>query len=64
MPDSNGGDTRALVIAGWLTGINFGVELGVGIWLGSIAVLSDAVQSDYGGAEHDQGRHEHGHHGR
>lgn len=45
MPAADGGDTRALVITGWLTGIYFGVELGIGIWLGSVAVLSDAFHT-------------------
>ena len=41
-----GGDhTRALAIAGWLTGIYFFVELAVGIWTGSVAVLSDAFHT-------------------
>ena len=42
MPSREGANTRALKIAGWLTGIYFFVELGIGIWTGSIAVLSDA----------------------
>ncbi len=36
---------RALRIAGWLTGIYFLVELGIGIWTGSVAVLSDAFHT-------------------
>ena len=36
---------RALLIAGWLTGIYFFVELGIGIWTGSVAVLSDAFHT-------------------
>ena len=36
---------RALRIAGWLTGIYFFVELGIGIWTGSVAVLSDAFHT-------------------
>ena len=39
------GTTRALVISGWLTGIYFGVELAIGIWTGSVAVLSDAFHT-------------------
>lgn len=39
------GDRRALVISGWLTGIYFIVELGIGIWTGSIAVISDAFHT-------------------
>ena len=38
-------NTRALRIAGWLTGIYFFVELGIGIWTGSVAVLSDAFHT-------------------
>lgn len=38
-------DRRALVISGWLTGIYFVVELGIGLWSGSIAVLSDAFHT-------------------
>ena len=30
---------RALVISAWLTGVYFLVELAVGLWTGSIAVL-------------------------
>ena len=36
---------RALRIAAWLTGIYFFVELGIGIWTGSVAVLSDAFHT-------------------
>lgn len=39
------GDRRALVISGWLTGLYFVVELGIGLWTGSIAVLSDAFHT-------------------
>ena len=47
MVSDGGGDgaTRALVISGWLTGIYFGIELGIGIWTGSVAVLSDAFHT-------------------
>ncbi len=47
MMPSGGGDanTRALVISGWLTGVYFLVELGIGIWTGSVAVLSDAFHT-------------------
>ena len=38
-------NTRALRIAGWLTGTYFFVELGIGIWTGSVAVLSDAFHT-------------------
>lgn len=36
---------KALVISAWLTGIYFVIELIVGIWTGSIAVLSDAFHT-------------------
>src|SRR3546814_1829312 len=39
------GDRRALVISGWLTGLYFFVELGVGIWTRSVAVISDAFHT-------------------
>lgn len=39
------GDTKALIITGWLTGIYFIVELGIGLWTGSIAVISDAFHT-------------------
>ena len=39
------GDRRALVISGWLTGIYFVIELGIGIWTGSVAVISDAFHT-------------------
>ncbi len=38
-------DSRVLRITGWLTGIYFMVELAVGIWTGSIAVISDAFHT-------------------
>lgn len=41
MPSSG----RALVISAWLTGIYFVIELIVGLWTGSIAVLSDAFHT-------------------
>ncbi len=37
--------TRALAITGWLTGIYFVVELGIGVWTGSVAVISDAFHT-------------------
>ena len=36
---------RALVISAWLTGVYFVIELVVGLWTGSIAVLSDAFHT-------------------
>lgn len=36
---------RALTISGWLTGIYFVIELGVGLWTGSVAVISDAFHT-------------------
>jgi cobalt-zinc-cadmium efflux system protein len=38
-------DTRALAITGWLTGIYFLIELGIGFWTGSISVISDALHT-------------------
>ena len=43
MPPS--GDRRALIISGWLTGIYFVVELGIGLWTGSVSVTSDAFHT-------------------
>ena len=45
MPPANSENARALIISGWLTGIYFVVELGIGIWTGSISVLSDAFHT-------------------
>ena len=39
------GDSRALVISGWLTGIYFVLELVIGLWTGSVAVISDAFHT-------------------
>lgn len=36
---------RALVISGWLTGIYFIVEIFVGLWTVSVAVISDAFHT-------------------
>lgn len=36
---------RAMAISAWLTGIYFFVELGIGLWTGSIAVVSDAFHT-------------------
>lgn len=43
MPPSS--DRRALVISGWLTGIYFVIELAIGLWTGSVAVISDAFHT-------------------
>lgn len=39
------GDRRALILSAWLTGIYFFVELGIGLWTGSVAVMSDAFHT-------------------
>lgn len=39
------GDRKALVVSGWLTGIYFIVELAIGLWTGSITVISDAFHT-------------------
>ena len=39
---SNG---RGLTISAWLTGVYFVIELAIGIWTGSIAVISDAFHT-------------------
>ena len=41
MPRPAGSNDRALKISAWLTGIYFLIELGIGIYSGSIAVISD-----------------------
>ena len=38
-------DSRALVITGLLTGVYFVIELVVGLWTGSVAVISDAFHT-------------------
>lgn len=40
-----GGDRKALIISGILTGAYFVIELGVGLWSGSVAVTSDAFHT-------------------
>ena len=48
MPGSHGmgdGNARALAISGWLTGIYFLIELGLGFWTGSVSVISDAFHT-------------------
>jgi len=41
MPSSG----RGLTISAWLTGVYFVIELGIGLWTGSIAVISDAFHT-------------------
>src|SRR6056297_2573525 len=41
MPSSG----RGMVISAWLTGVYFVIELGIGLWTGSVAVLSDAFHT-------------------
>lgn len=41
MPSSG----RAMTISAWLTGVYFVVEMGIGLWTGSIAVISDALHT-------------------
>lgn len=36
---------RGMVISAWLTGIYFVIELAIGLWTGSIAVISDALHT-------------------
>ena len=36
---------RALTISAWLTGLYFIAELGIGLWTGSVAVISDAFHT-------------------
>lgn len=38
-------DRKALIWSGWLTGLYFVVELAIGIWTGSVAVVSDAFHT-------------------
>lgn len=45
MPAATEGNTRALKISGWLTGVYFVIELGIGLWTGSVAVTSDAFHT-------------------
>lgn len=40
-----GASDRALKVSGWLTGIYFVIELGIGIYTGSVAVTSDAFHT-------------------
>jgi len=41
MPSSG----RGMAISAWLTGVYFVVEMGIGLWTGSIAVISDAFHT-------------------
>ncbi len=45
MPKPGVGNERALKISAWLTGIYFLIELGIGLYSGSIAVISDAFHT-------------------
>lgn len=36
---------KALMVSGWLTGVYFFIELGIGLWTGSVAVISDAFHT-------------------
>jgi len=45
MPTAGKENIRALQIIGWLTGIYFVIELSVGLWTGSVAVISDAFHT-------------------
>lgn len=45
MPTATAENARALKISGWLTGIYFFIELGIGLWTGSVAVTSDAFHT-------------------
>lgn len=39
------GAGRGMAISAWLTGIYFFIELGIGLWTGSVAVISDAFHT-------------------
>ena len=39
------GDRKALILSGLLTGAYFVIELGIGLWTGSVAVMSDAFHT-------------------
>lgn len=45
MPRPGGGNDQALKISAWLTGVYFLIELGIGLYSGSIAVISDAFHT-------------------
>ncbi len=41
MPSSG----RGLAISAWLTGVYFVIEMGIGLWTGAVAVISDAFHT-------------------
>jgi len=41
MPSSG----RGMAISAWLTGVYFFIEMTIGLWTGSIAVISDALHT-------------------
>ena len=41
MPRPGAGNERALRISAWLTGIYFFIELGIGLYSGSVAVITE-----------------------
>ena len=45
VPERTEANERALKISGWLTGIYFLIELGIGLYTGSVAVTSDAFHT-------------------
>lgn len=45
LPERTAANERALKISGWLTGVYFLIELGIGIYTGSVAVTSDAFHT-------------------
>lgn len=45
MPSIDGKNVKALKITSWLTGVYFIIELGLGIYSGSVAVISDAFHT-------------------
>jgi cobalt-zinc-cadmium efflux system protein len=45
VPERTAANERALKISGWLTGVYFLIELGIGLYTGSVAVTSDAFHT-------------------
>jgi cobalt-zinc-cadmium efflux system protein len=45
LPPATAGNARALKISGLLTGVYFVIELGIGLWTGSVSVTSDAFHT-------------------